>query len=67
MSKEYKIRESIHGNFYYHISLDGNVLCGNMNTMITRIPITAWGVVSHLHEKYCKECGELFKKEQYHG
>ncbi len=55
----YAIDESIHGNFYYHISLDGSALCGKNPTLATGIPIKAWGIVSHLGEKYCKECEEL--------
>ena len=59
---DYKIRESIHGNFYYHIALDDNPLCSEEYTMITSIPIKAWGTVSHLHERYCKKCDKLFKE-----
>lgn len=59
-TKNYSIRESIHGNFFYHIALEDQVLCGKTNTMLTRIPLSAWGVTSHLHEKYCKECCLIF-------
>ena len=62
--KEYKIRESIHGNFFYHISLDKEVLCGKEITLVTLIPISAWGIVSHLGEKYCKECEKIFNEEK---
>ncbi len=63
-TKRHKIRESIHGNFFYHISLNDKALCGKKETMITSIPIIAWGIKSHLHEKYCKECEEIFNKEK---
>ena len=33
--KDYKMRESVYGNFFYHISLDDKVLCGKKNTMTT--------------------------------
>ena len=62
--KKYIIRESIYGNFYYHISSDFNSLCSKKNTMVTSIPIEAWGTVSHLNERYCKECEEIYKKEK---
>ncbi len=58
---DYKIRESIHGNWYYHIALDGKPLCGEKYTMVTMLSINSWGIVSHLKERYCKKCEELAK------
>ena len=60
---KYQIRESIHGNFFYHVSLDNKPLCGAETTMTTLLSILTWGKVTHLNEKYCKECDKLFKKE----
>lgn len=56
------IRESIHGNFFYHIAEDGIPLCGNANSMITKIPLSCWGMRTDLHEKYCPECDKIFKE-----
>jgi len=59
--KELTIRESIHGNFFYHIAENGVPLCGNDHTMITRISLSCWGMKTHLHERYCPECDKIFK------
>jgi len=62
--KEYRIRESIHGNFYYHISLDNKPLCGKDITLYTGIPISFWGKQTHLGETYCEECDKIYKKDR---
>jgi hypothetical protein len=53
-----KITEGVEGYFYYHLSLAGNKtksLCGK-TVMNTEIPLTTWGRVGHLKERYCKDC-----------
>ena len=60
--KELAIRESIHGNFFYHIAEEGVPLCGKKMTMVTGIPISCWNMKTHLHESYCSECDKIFKE-----
>ena len=50
------IRESIHGNFFYHLAKNGKALCGEKITMHTSLDIKTWGVKTHLNEKYCSKC-----------
>lgn len=52
------ITESIHGNWFYHLSIPGKFtkgLCGK-DTMLTCLPISFWGTEGHLNERYCKRC-----------
>ena len=55
--------EGIAGHYVYHISETGEnckpALCGNKNVMKTGVRVSTWGMVSHLNEKYCKECERL--------
>lgn len=63
--KELVIRESIHGSFFYHVA-EGNIpLCGNKSTMYTKIPITCWGLRTHLNERYCPECDKRFNTKKW--
>jgi len=62
--KDLVIRESIHSSFFYHVA-EGNIpLCGNKNTMHTKIPISCWGMKTHLHERYCPECDKIFRQKK---
>lgn len=63
------IRESIHGNFYYHLAEKEQItaLCGKKNTMSTRIPLSYWGEIGHLHERYCPKCNKKFKSKETYG
>lgn len=56
---ELTIRESIHGNFFYHLAINNKALCGKKITMHTNLSIETWGMKTHLNEKYCKECQEI--------
>jgi hypothetical protein len=63
------IVEGIAGVWHYHLSESGKngqpALCGNKEVMHTEVPLKAWGVKSHLNEKYCKECEKSgFKNEE---
>lgn len=60
--KDLSIREGIHGTFFYHLAKDGVPLCGNENTMVTRVPLSCWNVKTHLNERYCKECNIIFEE-----
>lgn len=59
---QYTISESIHGNFFYHIAVDGKALCGEKITMSTSIPFSYWGKKGHLNERYCKKCEKEHEK-----
>lgn len=59
-----KIVEGVESVWFYHLSESGRSgeasLCGNRRVMHTDIPVSTWGVVSsHIHERYCSECGEI--------
>lgn len=55
------IVEGIAGTDFYHLRIAGQsaALCGESNVMPTSVPIGAWGLVTHLHERYCKECENM--------
>lgn len=61
-----KIVESITGNWFYHISETGKnmqpALCGNTQVMESYLKLSDWGTVSHLNEKYCKQCQDVLNK-----
>ncbi len=61
-----KIVETVIGYFSYHLSETGKngskPLCDCKTTMMhTGIPLSAWGVKSHLGEKWCKECWKIYQ------
>jgi hypothetical protein len=52
------ITEGVSGTHYYHLSELDNLfrgLCG-APTMATSLPADTWGIVGHLHERYCSRC-----------
>lgn len=54
------ITESIGGNWFYHVSpqgINGKAVCG-ARTMHTSVPLNAWGIKTHLNERYCSECAK---------
>lgn len=57
MESSVKVVEGIEGRWHYHLRKDGGLssLCGK-SVMPTRIPLEAWGVVTHLNEHYCAQC-----------
>lgn len=62
----FMITEEWTGYFYYHISYRNTYtipICGkDITTMYTAIPLDAWGVVTHIKERYCPKCKELYDK-----
>lgn len=56
-TKALSVSEGIGGTFFYHLSRDGGIhsICG-VPTMPTRVPVSAWGVRTHLNERYCTKC-----------
>ena len=50
--------ENIAGTWFYHLAVDGKALCG-VSVMPTQISLDAWGVKTHLNERYCSKCKEL--------
>ena len=60
MDSRVKVVEGIGGRWSYHLRKEGDLssLCG-MSVMTTRVPLNAWGVVTHLNERYCAQCYAL--------
>jgi hypothetical protein len=59
------VGEEVSGHWRYHLHRSGSgiqALCG-ANIMRTRIPTQAWGVKTHLNERYCVECAALAGNE----
>lgn len=61
----FEVAESISGTYFYHVR-DANsttdayrALCG-ARVMTTSIPMSDWGVVTHLHDRWCKQCREAY-------
>lgn len=55
------VTEGIAGYWSYHLSRQGTnatALCG-ARTMSTSIPLSGWGHIGHLNEKWCTECTRL--------
>lgn len=55
-----QVVEGISGYWFYHLSntTPAHALCG-AHTMYTAVPLSAWGCIGHLHERYCAECARL--------
>jgi hypothetical protein len=58
------IVEGIEGYYRYHLSEHNEnckpAICGNSHVMITGIPLSSWGIVSHLKERYCEHCDKIY-------
>lgn len=66
-----RVVESVTGTYYYHLASVGSTAAKGSGTptrplcdarggvMPTSIPLSAWGVKSHLHEKWCQTCARL--------
>lgn len=55
-----RIVEGVSGTWFYHLARESELttaLCG-ARTMETRIPLTAWGKISHLNERWCAKCSK---------
>lgn len=54
-----EIAEGIAGTFHYHLRADGKFqsLCARP-VMQTKVPLSAWGVTTHLNERWCAECAK---------
>jgi len=55
-----EVAEGIHSTFSYHLRKPGakDSLCGKW-VMHTRIPVSAWGTKTHLHERWCSKCAAM--------
>lgn len=55
-----QVTEGINGYYHYHLSEEGKYtsLCG-VQTMRCSLKIDAWGVKTHLNERYCEKCWDL--------
>jgi len=60
------VTEGIEGCWHYHFSYPGTftkALCGRV-VMVTSLPVSSWGKVSHLRERYCQECATRKTEEE---
>jgi len=64
MSK-FTIWEGVESTYNYHISDGGrtDTLCGNTHVMTTGLPLSTWGMKTHIGERYCSKCSEFFKQK----
>jgi hypothetical protein len=52
------ICEGIAGTWYYHLGDNATTaLCG-ARVMTTQVPLSTWGMKSHLGERYCPACAQ---------
>ena len=60
---QYKVCESIASNYSYHLQLDNRTrsICGKP-VMHTAIPLSAWGHVGELKERWCEECANKMRR-----
>lgn len=58
-----RVAEGIHGTFYYHLRTPDahRGLCGD-KVMPTSIPVSAWGTVTHIKERWCSRCAAAAKQ-----
>jgi hypothetical protein len=55
------ITEGVSGYWFYHLShikTFTRSLCGEL-VMRTSLPLSEWGKVGHLNERYCKKCAKI--------
>ncbi len=60
-NSELLITEGVAGYYHYHLSREDSftkALCGR-DVMKTEIPLSSWGVVTHLNETWCEQCAAL--------
>lgn len=62
MPDDLVVTEGVESTWHYHLSYakngkDTRALCG-AQVMNTQIPLSAWGTVGHLRERWCKKCKE---------
>lgn len=61
--ESYSIQESDTGVWFYHISKDGEILCGAKNVLYKKLPIEQWKFKSsNIPYKYCEKCDEIYNK-----
>lgn len=67
MSHEYLVVEGVESTFRYHLCRSDQSpvmsLCGRA-TMHTQCPLSAWGTVTHLREKWCEDCWKIKESEE---
>lgn len=63
---EVQVCEGIGGNFSYHLRHMGQheSLCGQ-RIMATQIPLKAWGIKTHLNERWCQQCYDLNQEHSH--
>jgi hypothetical protein len=60
-SGKLSVGEGVLGHWHYHLHTPGKstqALCGSP-IMPTGISVQAWGIKTHLNERYCAECAAI--------
>ena len=68
MESKFVVTEGIEGTWHYHVSKIDSIrksLCGK-SVMPTSLSINSWGTITHLNEKYCRECFETYHQTMRH-
>jgi len=51
--------------WHYHLRREDQRVCESLcgaSVFSTEIPLKTWGLVTHLRERYCKECEEIARR-----
>jgi len=63
--KDPTLVEGIAGVWFYHLSASGRTghptLCGETRVMQTEAPLSTWGLKTHLNERFCEKCKEIYE------
>lgn len=64
---DFMMVEEVYGNWFYHIAYKDfftHPICGmDIITMQTSIPMSTWGFVGHIRERYCDACKKKYDEE----
>ena len=63
-----EVAEGIYGTWYYHLRkpLTYVGLCGD-RVMHTSIPVSAWGMRTHINERWCSRCEKAAREFECSG
>jgi hypothetical protein len=65
VSTPLKVTEGISSTWYYHLRHEDQRVCESLcgaQVFSTEIPLKTWGLVTHLRERYCKECEDIARR-----
>lgn len=58
--------EGVESVWYYHLRRSDPRVCDSLcgrTVFSTEIPLTGWGTVSHLKERWCKDCEKIAREQ----